>query len=104
MKLLLFKLKKGKEGKWLAWCLLLMTDHKEEAIKTLEEENVLFEGGALLELDGKKYVVGMTNGDAKPTNMNRELNKKHKEVVKDCLEYIKDLEINYQLYMHSKIQ
>ena len=86
MELKLFKLKKGKEGAWFAWCLLLMTTYKKQALKSLKEEGLLFEASGSFKLNGEIYVLGMYHSKNKPnpTNLEREVNKRHREMKKEC--------------------
>lgn len=98
MKLNLFKIKEGKLDKWLEWGKLLMTIHKDEAIETLKEEGLTYESFTVFEIDGNHYTLAMIEGEEKPTNMNRELNIKHREVKKECLEKIGPVDKVYELY------
>ena len=97
MKTYLFKIKEGKLEVWKAWCNLLMTTHKEEAIETLKEEGLTYESSLIFSIDGKYYTLAMIEGEEKPTNMERELNQKHRAMKKECLEGIETLEIGYEL-------
>ena len=100
MKYTLFKVKEGKLNVWKDWCKLLSTEFKDEALKTLKEENLLTEG-CLVFLIGKEfYVAGYTlenNGGVKPTNLNNDLNRKHLEKRKECLEFVSRGESEYFL-------
>jgi len=98
MKINLFKIKEGKLDKWLEWGNLLITIYKEEAIETLKEEGLTYEGFAVFEIDGKNYTFSMIEGEEKPTNMERELNIKHREVKKECLEKIGPINKVYEFY------
>ncbi len=98
MKLNLFKIKEGKLQKWLEWGKLLMTNYKEEAIETLKEEGLTYEGFAVFEIEGSHYTLAMIEGEEKPTNMERELNKKHRDIKKECLGKIGPIDKVYELY------
>lgn len=98
MKLNLFKIKEGKLEKWIEWGNLLITQYKEEAVETLKEEGVTYEGFCVFEINGEHYTLAMVEGEAKPANMERELNRKHKETKKDCLEYVGAVEKVYEFY------
>jgi len=98
MKLYLFKIKEGKLDQWLKWGELLITTYKEEAIETLKEERITYEGFCVFEIGGEYYTLAMIEGEAKPANMERELNRKHIEVKKECLEKISSVEKVYELY------
>ena len=98
MKIKLHKLKKGKESKWFAWCLLLMTDLKKDALESIKEEKLSFEGAGSFELNGETYVLGIMEGEGFPANMKKEINKKHIEMRKECLDDSIKVEMNYELY------
>ena len=98
MKMYLFKIKEGKLEKWREWCHLLMTQYKDEAIETLKEEDVTYEAFSIFPIQGQYYAVAMVEGEMKPTNMERELNQRHKAIKKECLERIDLIEGGYELY------
>ncbi len=98
MKLYLFKVKEGKLETWKEWCNLLMTKYKNEAVETLKEEGVVYEAFSIFSINEEYYTIAMIEGEAKPTNMERELNQKHRATKKECLERIDSLEIGYELY------
>ncbi len=98
MKINLFKIKEGKLEKWREWGKLLTTTHKEEAIDTLKEEGLSYEGFCVFEIEGKHYTIAIIEGEEKPTNMERELNQKHREIKKECLEKIGPIETVYELF------
>ncbi len=97
MKLYLFTIKQGKLDLWKEWGNLLMTKHKEEAIETLKEEGLTYEGFCIFEIDGIYYTLAMIEGEEKPTNMDRELNQKHRATKQECLEKIGPVEKAYEL-------
>jgi len=101
MKVYLFKIKEGKLKKWREWCRLLMTKYKNEAIETLKEEGITHEAFLIFPINGHYYTVAMIEGETRPTNMERELNQKHKAVKKECLERIEAVEIGYEFYNKS---
>ncbi|MEK7552246.1 MAG: DUF6176 family protein [Patescibacteria group bacterium] len=91
MKYSLFKVKEGKLQVWKDWCKLLSTEFKDEALKTIKEENLLLEGCLVFPVGKDFYVVGYTlenAGGVKPTNLDNNLNKKHLEKRKECLEFV----------------
>ncbi len=94
----IFKIKKGKLAQWKRWCNLLATKYKKEAIETLKEENVTHEIFLIFSINKQYYTVGMTKGEAKPANMERKLNQKHKIMKKECLKRINSIEIGYEIY------
>ncbi|MBI3337117.1 MAG: hypothetical protein HY005_00635 [Candidatus Staskawiczbacteria bacterium] len=98
MKSNLFKIKEGKLDKWFEWGKLLTTKYREEAIETLKEEGLNYEAFCVFKIEEEYYTISMIEGEEKPTNMDRELNQKHKETKKECLEYIGPIEKVYELY------
>jgi len=98
MKLNLFKIKEGKLEQWLEWGRLLTTTYKEEAIETLREEGLTYEGFCIFKIDNNHYTLAMLEGEARPADMAIELNRKHKEMKKECLEKISSVEKVYELY------
>jgi len=98
MKYVLFKVKKDKLQAWKDWCKTLSTEFKKESLETLKEENLLFEGCLVFPVGNDSYVIGYTlenNDGVKPTNLDRDLNKKHLEKRKECLEFISRGESEY---------
>jgi len=102
MKLSLLKIKEGKLETWKEWGNLLMTKYKDEAIETLKEEGLIYECFCVFEIDGNHYTLAMIEGEEEPTNMDRELNQKHRATKKKCLEKIGPVEKVYELYNNSK--
>jgi len=80
------KIKKDKLDIWRDWCELLRTKYSKEALETLVEEGVLFEAFICFEINNQWYSLGLSSVPITPTNMNRELNRKHKAMRKECLE------------------
>lgn len=96
-KAVLFKIKKEFLGEWKSWCHEVSTILKDEAILSLKEEKVIQEITLCFEIKGDFYGIGYMDGDAFPANPEREINIKHKEVKKRCLEFISDVEILYNI-------
>ncbi|MFB6182340.1 MAG: DUF6176 family protein [Candidatus Magasanikbacteria bacterium] len=66
------------------WGEKLMTERREEAIKTLEQENVEMEAVFLVELEGKTYFIGIDEtgkGGHDPVDMSEDINQKHKKIL-----------------------
>lgn len=97
MKINLYKIKDGKLETWLEWGNLLETTYKEEAVETLKEEGVTTEAFGLFELNGENYTLGISMGENLPANLKKEINIKHKEVKKECLIFIKKVDLVYFL-------
>lgn len=97
MKVNLFKIKEGKLNQWKDWCDLLMTKFKSEALETLKEEKVAYEGCFTFELNSEHYVLGLADGECLPAS-DCELNRQHKKHRQECLEFVKTLENNYELF------
>lgn len=98
MKLHLFKIKEGKLETWKKWGKLLVKKYKKEAIETLKEENIQYEGFCIFEMNGDYYTLAMIEGEAKSANMERKLNQKHRAMKKECLERIGSVEKIYEIY------
>jgi hypothetical protein len=97
MKLVLFKVKKEKLAQWVAWCHRVATEFKTEALETLREEKVSQEGFSLFSVHGDFYTLGYALGEPEPANTTRELNKLHKQMKRECLEFAGELETLYNL-------
>lgn len=83
-----FKLKKDKVDTWKDWSAFL-NNHKEEALTTLREENILYEGSLLFQMQNDWYVCLFAyteNGLIKSANLDTELNVTHKEKMRECFE------------------
>jgi len=75
-----------------------MSLHREEALETLEEENVLYEAGVLFRIGDDTYCLGLMEGeDMRPAEMQRDLNRRHKTMREECLERIGEGEAIYSL-------
>lgn len=83
----LFKLKEGKKQVWLDWCLELNAQ-KEEALETLEEENLIQEKCVVYD-NYVFYKHTTVEGKEKlPFNPNNPLNLKHDATMRECLEKV----------------
>lgn len=97
-KVVLLKVNDGKHEAWKNWCHELETTRRIEALETLEEEGVTEELCVLISLNGAPHVVAFMEGEMLPTNMVREINQKHNQMKKECLEYVSEGESLYHLY------
>lgn len=96
-----FKITLGKEELWKAWCRLLMTSLKNEAIETLRQEGFSMERMILLE-DG--YILAQSEGLGKKADLSVPLNKMHRLLFKECLErcgpiQLEQMEVLYELHV-----
>jgi len=98
-KAVLFRIKTEFVNEWKNWCLQIENELKSEAAKTLAEENVLQEISILFKVNEDYYGLGFMdiNGELLSTNMNKEINIKHKEMKKKCIEYVGDAEVLYSV-------
>ena len=100
----LYKIRPGKRQVWLDWCNHLTTIHRDEAIETLAEENLLHEM-CLVFGEGDGFVLyrqeTLSGRDRRLANMDRELNRKHFEVFDECLIPIRPLTEGYDLKSRS---
>lgn len=83
----LFKVKNGKLDALKAWASELKR-RGPEVLDTLRYENVATETFYLFQIGDDWYAMGMqeVSGKHKKANMSVELNKRHFEVLKECLE------------------
>jgi hypothetical protein len=80
------------------WARELMGKHHHEAEKTLAEEDVIQETVFYLELEGKKYLAFYMEGtNFKPSNPDKEINRKHKEILQSIKVGRFDAELLYDL-------
>lgn len=93
----LLKVKEGQYTTWKNWCAELSTSLLREAELTLQEEQVLQELTLGFEIDDTQYIIGFMDGDCLPANMDREVNKRHKEMKQQCLEYIGETDVLYNI-------
>jgi hypothetical protein len=100
----IFKIKPGKKDEWQHWCHKIATTHKDEAIDTLKEENIMHEMFVIFSLDGEDYTIGFSQESegqiAQSTDIDDPLNQKHRDKKHECLEPIdeSDVSIGYSLY------
>lgn len=66
---------------WREWGSKISTELREEALLTLEEEKLLQEHMFLLEIDGKTFLGFFSEGTAGPANMERAINKLHRQLL-----------------------
>lgn len=92
----LFKIRPGKLEKWKDWCYELENNLREEALITLKEEKCTQELFILFSINEDFYTVGMGEGECLPATL-REINIKHKEISKECLEKIDQISTLYHL-------
>jgi len=80
----LFSLAKDNVPLLKEWGQLLMTTHRAEAMETLQEENSTAEAMYLITAAHDQHfvlAVSQFAGQKKSTNMQRELNRKHREMI-----------------------
>lgn len=83
----IFKLKKDKVEKFKEWTHLLNTTLRDEAMLSLKEENCSRELIQFFEIQGEFYIATHIEGeDIVPSNKEREINKRHIEIMKECIE------------------
>ena len=68
---------------WREWGAKLMGEYKGEALETLREEGVFYERVSLQEIDGRFFLIYLTEGDFLPANLDRKLNRDHKQLLVD---------------------
>ena len=92
-----FKVKEGKLEQWKAWCEELNTTRKAEALETLKEEGLIYASFVLFSLNGDHYAIGMGIGEGKESNKNREINQRHMEMKRECLEKVDSFNVLYEI-------
>ena len=104
MQTALYLLKSGGKNKLLEWGNMLMNTYKTDALETLKEEKCMFEMMCFITIDGRDYVFGMMleeyiNEDILPANKDKELNKMHRDVLRNAIEkpLKEDIEVMYEL-------
>jgi len=97
-KTVLLKVKEGKIDTWKNWCAEIEGVRRAEACETLRKEGVTEEMCTLFFIDQQAYVLAFAEGEMSPANMSREINQKHQEFKKECLEYLSDGETLYHLF------
>ena len=82
----LFKVKKGKRDMFIAWTEELQR-RNSEVITTLKYENVAMETMYIFSVSNEWFVIGMQVlvGKHRKADMTVELNKRHFEVLTECL-------------------
>lgn len=85
----IFKLKKDKVDEWKKWSSYLLSQ-KNEVIKTLVEENISFEGSFLFssaeDIFVCMYAKPQIGEFSKSANLEKEINKEHRNKMKECFE------------------
>lgn len=92
-----FRVKDGKLGQWVDWCLQLRQERRDEALLTLEEEETTDELCAVAWIEGKAYVFGFACGRLLPANMSRAINREHQRNKQECLELVGNADVLYHL-------
>lgn len=94
----IYQIKSGKAQIFKDWAQKINKELYTEAIKSLEEENVTREIFVMLEINDIHYVIGHMEGDnIVPSNVNREINLQHKQVMQECIEKVIPIEVLYDL-------
>ncbi len=91
----LFRIRQGKLQTFLDWGQYLQ--HSMEAIETLKEEHVKFEAFYYFKIGDDYYTIGVTDNPNPLPATERELNKQHKLVLKECLEIVGNVNQVYSL-------
>lgn len=91
----LFKIKKNKLPLFLEWGKSL--ENNPEAIETLKEEHIFFEGFYYAKIGNDYYAFGITDNPKPLPPTNRELNKKHKLVLHEVIDSVLEIHPVYEL-------
>ena len=97
MKYALFKVKEGRLDQWRRWCSLLMDKNAyyDQAYKSVLDEGLITEAFFTFQLDDTWYALGCGAGEDKPADPNLEVNKLHKQMKQECLEFITKGQADY---------
>ena len=97
----IFKIKKGKREIFKIFFYQSFVMRQEEAIKTLVEEDLINEKCIIFGKGDNSYVFykheTISNREKKPMNLSREINRKHKEMLVECLEEVDDKVVGYDI-------
>lgn len=95
----IFRIKTNKKDTWVEWCSLLAGEYRKEATDTLHEEALIRELFIIFEKDFDYFTIGLgeSEGEILPANMTKEINRRHKDKKKECLEYIGPVSVLYDL-------
>lgn len=93
----IYQLKPNKKETLLAWGRELMTTHRAEALATLAEEHCTHEFGYIFSIGDVDYAALHMEGISILPPRESDLNKKHKELLRDCIEHSLDLKEIYDL-------
>ena len=103
MNVYIYKIKKEKQDILKKWGKTIMSDCLIEAIASLEEENCEAENISIFSLGSDLYAVGImvpkTGRKILPFNKNREINKKHFKILKECLGERLPIETVYSIHL-----
>lgn len=95
------KIRPDKLQIWKDWCREIRTNLREEALKSMAEENAVTELFALYKIGKNYYAVGFMFGiekrPFKDMNLAREINQKHIQIMHECFEEVVEGEISYLL-------
>ncbi len=93
----IYQLKPNKKEVLLAWGHELMTTHRAEALTTLAEEKCTHEFGYVFSVGDADYAALHMEGTNILPPSESDLNKKHKEILRDCIDRPLDLKEIYDL-------
>jgi len=85
---------------WRKWTREL-NHREEEARQTLVFEGIEQETCFVFELNGQHYVAGFVSGIGRPSDKNNKLNKKHSEMLRECLEKVTLGEVLYNFVVRD---
>jgi hypothetical protein len=97
-----YKLKPNKRNELLNWGKQLMSIYYQEALKAISEENCSREFGFAFSIGNDDYAVLHMEGGTILPPTDRNLNKRHKEILKDCIDHKLELTEIYDLVAELK--
>lgn len=96
----LYRIREGKLNEWRNWCQQMYTELRVEASATLMDENVAEEFFLTFQIDQTWYTLGtvITNDGQEPKSATpKDLNRRHREKIRACLEPVGHAEFSYFL-------
>ncbi|MBI4090202.1 MAG: hypothetical protein HY421_02250 [Candidatus Kerfeldbacteria bacterium] len=98
---IIYRIKPRKLKTWRAWCHALDTRLRANALHTLKEEKSTIEFFINFKIGQNWYALGSQIGMLKPSNVKREINRKHRKIRLECLEPISRAEYGYFLQLRG---
>lgn len=94
----IFRLRKDKVELFKSWAQEVSTSLLYESLEALKEENCTREIFIMFNIGQDTYIAAHMEGDdIVPSNAERSINIKHKEIMKECVDAVVDYDVLYDL-------